>query len=47
MKRIKSSLGSVLSGQFYFAKQYKTAQEVSRYRFYLSMIPAIALSTVA
>ncbi|WKX02792.1 MATE family efflux transporter [Candidatus Mycoplasma mahonii] len=39
--------GSVVMSQFYHDKQYKIAQEISRYRFYLSIIPAVGLAIVA
>jgi len=42
-----AAAGSVLAGQFFFAKEYDTAKEVARYRFYLSMIPAIILAVIA
>ena len=39
--------GSVLAGQFYFAKDYKVVKEISRYRYYLCLVPAIILAIVA
>lgn len=42
-----ASAGSVLAGQFYFAKEYKVVKEISRYRYYLCMIPAIILAIIA
>ncbi len=41
-----STAGSVLMGQFFFAKKYDIVKQIQRYRFYLCIIPSILLTTL-